>query len=207
MFFSKKIFLFSLIALLIFIFIVCFIILINIYIRGASSPFWIKLENIIPFPVASVNGSWISFAHFWKYWQIANLPDLPSDFPFLNLDPETKKAHVLQTLIENKIIRKTAKIENLEATKQEINRQLEKEFVGKNKEERAKTIQEVLKISEEDYIRYILIPSLTKQKFYQARIAPQSFDIWMKNKLKASKIRIFLFSFSWDKNTASIITK
>lgn len=204
---SKKIFLLSVAVLLIFIFSICFSILIGVYARGAESSFWTKLASIIPFPAASVNGSWISFADFAKYLQIANLPDLPSDSPFKNLDPQTKKAQVLQALIENEIILKAAKIENLMTSRQEIDRQLEKEFMEKTKEEREKTIREILKISEEDYIQYILIPSLTKQKFYQARIAPQSFDAWMKNKLKTSKVRVFIPHFSWDKNTATIITK
>lgn len=154
------------------------------------------------FPIAMVNGHWITSRQLDRMTQIAEryyeaLSVTYEDFPLEQIPSGEKlQAEVLLSMIEEYLIK--------EGVKEKVGTELESRVVSGLKkelqnEELLTAGQTLYELDKEDFIRYILTPRVEADILgQQLALSSQNLDDWIEQEKKAATVRIFSPYYAWD---------
>ncbi len=154
-----------------------------------------QVVKIIPYPAASVDGSFISYKIFFKAVKISEKfyeKQKEAGFMAIPGQAELEKDIMEDRLIENELVKKISKKYNISVSQSEIEEKID-EIIKRqgSREEVEKFLAEYYGINLEEYKKYFTKPNLLYDKTSEAVIDDESLNAEPKKKIQEalSKLR------------------
>ncbi|MBU2025219.1 MAG: hypothetical protein ABIC19_03455 [Patescibacteria group bacterium] len=197
----------------------------GIYFLGWNNFFVQKLCVFIPYPAAVIDSAqWLSFRDYSKKATIIsryhNLQDIISPSDDYNLNSwqgekyfQVAKKNILSQMIKDALIQKSASRYNISVTQEDLDKEISKIAANNGGIEKlTQKLNQVYKINLKYFTSQVVKPRLIQEKLRlylvdqgEITVEIESFQDWINQKAKTTRIFIPLPQYYWDSDQGKVM--